>query len=81
MRVLYGKISDEVFFGHLDLLSKVAEVNTVYKLVKVITCEIIDPASRNSVCGFFMGRSQKNLYSGQLDLLSKLLRSTQCISL
>ena len=28
----------------------------MYQLVNTITCEIIDPASHNSVCGLFLGR-------------------------
>ena len=38
-------------------------------LVNAITCEMIDSASPNSVCGFFMGRFRTSLYLGHLDLL------------
>ena len=42
------------YSGPLDLLNfKVAELITVYQLVNAITCEIIDPASPNSVFGLY----------------------------
>ena len=47
---------------------KVAEVNFVYQLVNTITCEIIDPASPTSICGFFMGRSRMSLYLGHFQV-------------
>ena len=40
-----------------------------------ITCERIDPASFNLVCGFFMERSRMSAHLGHLDLLSRSLRS------
>ena len=45
MWVLHGKILDEFAFGSRLLTFKVTEVNTVYQLVNVITCEIADTAS------------------------------------
>ena len=50
-------------------------------LVNAISYEKIDPASPNSVCGLFMGRSRMSLYLRHLDLLSRSLGPTQCISL
>ena len=44
----------------------------MYQLVNAITYEIIDPASPNSVFGFFMRRSQMGSYLGHLDLLVKI---------
>ena len=44
-------------------------------LVNAITCEIIDPASPNSACGFFMGKSPRSSYLGHIDLLSRSLGS------
>ena len=81
MWVLYGIISDEFVFGSPCPTFKVAGVNTVYQLVNAITCEIMDPASPNLVFGLIMGRSRMSSYLGHLDLLSRSLRSTQCISL
>ena len=78
---LYGKVSDEFVFGSPWPSFKVAEVNTVYKLVSAITCEIIDQASPNLVFGLFMGRSRMISYLGHLDLLSGSLRSIPCIDL
>ena len=37
-------------------------------LVNAITCEIFNPASPNSVYGFFMGRSRRSSYLSHLDL-------------
>ena len=64
---LCEKISDYFLFGSHWPTFKIAEVdpvyrlsrfeaNTVYKLVNAITCEMVDPASHNSVCGFFTER-------------------------
>ena len=41
------------------------------QLVDAITCEIIDPASQNSVCGFFTGRSLMISNLGHLDICSR----------
>ena len=36
--------------------------------MNAIACEIIDPASPNSVSGFFVGRSRRISYLGHLDV-------------
>ena len=46
-------------------------------LVNAITCELIDPASPNLVCGFFTVRSRMSSYLGHLDLFSRSLRLKQ----
>ena len=66
--------------GSVCLLS-VQSGSVKFYLVNVITCEIIDPSSPNSVRGFFMGRSRMSSYLSHLDLLSRSLGSTQCIRL
>ena len=45
----------------------------MYQFVNMITCDIIDPTSPNSVFGLFMGRSRMNSYLGHLDLVSSSL--------
>ena len=69
---------DEFIFGSPRPAFEVAEVKTVYQLMNVITCEIID-ASPNLVFVHYMGRTRMSLFLGHLDLLSRLPRSTQCI--
>ena len=34
----------------------------MYQVVNTITCDIIDPASANSVFGFFMGKSRMSSF-------------------
>ena len=53
----------------------------MYRLVNMITCEMIDPESLNSVFGLFMGRAQMSPYLGHLELLSRWLRSTQFVNM
>ena len=54
MWVLQGKVSDKFVFGSLDLFSRWLMSTLCISLWTKKNCEIIYPASPNSVCGFFM---------------------------
>ena len=49
------------YLGHLALLAR-SMVNTVYKLMTAITCEIIDPASSNSVFWLYVTVSNEFVF-------------------
>ena len=42
MWTLYGMVSDEFVFGFPGPIFKVTEINSVYQLVNMETCKIID---------------------------------------